>query len=115
MKLTLRVTLPDGGSELRFVTGKLIRVGRIPGCEVLLDAVAFPMVSGVHAELDMTKDGLRLTPLSRTNKTLVNDVVIPGPVLLWPGDKIRLGKTGPAVEVVSVYLEPLIRPIIKTM
>lgn len=115
MKLTLRVALPDGGSELQFVTGRLIRVGRIPGCEVILDAVAFPMVSGVHVELDMTKDGLRLTPLSRTNKTLVNDVDVAEPVLLWPGDRIRLGKTGPAVEIVSIYMEPRIRPIIKTM
>ncbi len=87
-------------SEYRF-DSTTVRIGRDPGCELPVDGSKYPKVSGLHAELQLVGALLRLTPRSRSNQTLLNNVAISGPALLKAGDRFRLGFTGPEIEVVQ--------------
>ena len=100
MTIRLRIIAPDGGRAEREVAAGTLRLGRDPDCEVVLDAKTFPMVSGQHARVEPTAAGWVLTPLSRTNKTLLNDVPVGAGVPIRAGDRIRLGFSGPTVELV---------------
>src|SRR5205085_10256444 len=97
--MRLRIIPPDGAAAERDVNAGTIRLGRDPACELAFDAKEYPQVSGLHARLEQTAEGLLLTPLSRSNKTLLNDQPVDGPVIVKLGDRIRLGFTGPSVEL----------------
>ena len=98
----LRITAPDGAVSEKIVSVAAVRLGREPGSEVCFDSDHFPMVSGRHARIELTSGRCLLTPLSQTNDTLLNDKPIDGAVTLRVGDRIRLGMSGPTVEVVSL-------------
>src|SRR5262245_48712714 len=106
--MRLRIIAPDGSVSERVVTAALIRFGRDPACEVTFDPTGYPMVSGRHARIEQTEDGWVLTPLSQSNKTILNDGAVEGPVSVKPGDRIRLGFTGPTVEIAAIH--PLAEP-----
>ncbi|HWY88978.1 MAG TPA: HEAT repeat domain-containing protein [Gemmataceae bacterium] len=98
----LRIVSPAGKSSDIVVKGPQARLGRNAGSEVFFDPQEYPMVSGEHARIDRAGPELVLTPLSRSNKTLVNDQPVEEAIKIKKGDRIRLGYTGPLVEVVAV-------------
>jgi ABC transport system ATP-binding/permease protein len=100
----LRINVPNGKPIECIVTESVIRLGRDPGCEVPFDPQIFPSVSGMHAKIEKTESGFVITHLSRSNRTLVNDQPISGTVPVAVGDRIRLGFTGPIIDVLA--LEP---------
>jgi ABC-type multidrug transport system ATPase subunit/pSer/pThr/pTyr-binding forkhead associated (FHA) protein len=102
MHVRLRVEFSGGRTTMRDVVGEAIRLGRNSGCEVAVDPTAFPKVSGIHARIESSTGGFVLVPLSRSNKTLLNDVPIDGPSPIQVGDRVRLGFTGPMVEVCAI-------------
>jgi ABC transport system ATP-binding/permease protein len=97
--MRLRIVAPDGARSELVVGGAVARCGRDPACEVHFDPAVYPKVSGLHARLERGPAGLVLTPLSQSNKTLLNDQPIDGPVKVKVGDRVRLGFTGPIVEI----------------
>src|SRR5689334_13635417 len=99
MKMQLRIISPQGQTTDRVIDAVVVRLGRDPACEVAFDAAAYTKVSGEHARIERTTAGLILTPRSRSNKTLLNDQPIEQPVALKVGDRIRLGYTGPTIEI----------------
>jgi ABC-type multidrug transport system ATPase subunit/ABC-type multidrug transport system permease subunit len=99
--MKLRLIAPGGSASEVVVSGPAARLGRDPACEVHFDPAAYPTVSGQHARIERTSAGLRLTPLSRSNKTLLNDQPVEGPAALKVGDRVRLGYSGPTVEVLA--------------
>jgi pSer/pThr/pTyr-binding forkhead associated (FHA) protein len=101
--LHARLVAPDGSPVGEFVVSKFpARVGRDPAAEIAVDDQQFPVVSGLHAEIDCTPAGLLLTPRSPKNLTLHNGQPVKGPVELRAGDCIRLGVTGPTVKVIRI-------------
>ena len=100
--MRLRIISPDGETSEVAVASPEARLGRDPGCEVAFDPAAYPKVSGEHARIERTATGLVLTHLSRSNKTLLNGAPVDGSTALKVGDKIRLGYSGPTVEVLGV-------------
>jgi HEAT repeat protein/Ca2+-binding EF-hand superfamily protein len=102
MNMHLRIVSPAGKPSDIIVRGAQARLGRNPGSEVFFDAQEYPMVSSEHARIDRAGTELVLTPLSRSNKTLVNDQPVEEAIKIKKGDRIRLGYTGPLVEVVAV-------------
>jgi hypothetical protein len=78
MRIRVRVDQSGGRSKTLDVAGESIRLGRNEECEVAVDPVAFPMVSGVHARIEPTPRGFVLVHLSQNNKTLVNDSTVDG-------------------------------------
>jgi ABC-type multidrug transport system ATPase subunit len=98
----LRLTGHDGTMSDNTFSAAVIRLGRDPECECPFDPVAYPMVSTRHAKIERTPTGYVLTSLSQTNKTLVNGQPVEGSVPVSAGDRIRLGLTGPTIEIVAV-------------
>src|ERR1051326_9012621 len=100
--MRLRIIAPDGTTSERDVAPSTIRLGRDPSCEVPFESAVYPQVSGLHARIEQTATGVILTPLSRSNKTLLNDEPVDGPTPVRVGDRIRLRRTGRPVEIVAV-------------
>ena len=86
------------------VSSEVIRLGRDPGCEIALDPVRFPKVSGHHAKIEQVAGRVVLVHLSASNKTLLNDQPIEGAASLKPSDRIRRGCTGTTVRVLAIEL-----------
>jgi len=101
MRVRVQVESSSVGVRTLEVSGERISLGRNPDCEVAVDPVAFPTVSGVHARVEPSADGFRLVHLSRNNKTLLNDVPVEGSAALRRGDRVRLGFTGPTIEFLA--------------
>ena len=59
MHVRARVDQSDGQTKTLEVASQSIRLGRNAECEVAVDPVAFPKVSGVHARIEPTADGIR--------------------------------------------------------
>ncbi len=104
MRIRVRVDLPGGQATTLDVAGESVRLGRDSDCEVAVDPVAFPKVSGLHARIDPVPNGFVLVHLSRNNKTLVNDAPIDGSAPLRAGDRVRLGFTGPTIAILHLEL-----------
>lgn len=104
--MQLRIISPQGQTTDRIVAANVVRLGRDPACEVAFDAAVYPKVSGEHACIERTASGWLLTPRSQSNKTLLNDQPITQPAALKVGDRIRLGFTGPTVEIVNIEGPP---------
>ncbi len=102
MRIRVQLDLPSGSATTLDATGEFIRLGRDAGCEIALDPVAFPKVSGVHARIDPAPNGFLLVHLSRNNKTLLNDNPVEQSASLKIGDRIRLGFTGPTIAVLHL-------------
>jgi ABC-type multidrug transport system ATPase subunit len=100
--MRFRIIAHDGSAAEREITVLSVRFGRDPACEVAFDVAEYPQVSGVHARLDQTAAGAILTPLSRSNKTLLNDQSVDSASPVKPGDRIRLGVTGPIIELLAL-------------
>jgi ABC transport system ATP-binding/permease protein len=102
MRARVRLENPNEESKTLEVTGESIRLGRDSECEVAVDPVAFPTVSGVHARIEVGPKGFVLVHLSQRNKTLMNDSAVDGSVPVRAGDWIRLGITGPTVAILAI-------------
>jgi ABC-type multidrug transport system ATPase subunit len=112
--MRLRIIAPDGSASERTATTTVVRLGRDPSSEVAFDSEACPMVSAQHARIEQTASGCVLTHLSHSNKTLLNDRPVEGSVPLKVGDRIRLGLTGPMVEIVALTAPVRVLPATKT-
>jgi len=102
MRVRVCVDQASGAAKTFEVSGRSIRLGRNEECEISVDPVAFPMVSGVHARIAPVMQGFALTHLSVSNRTLVNDSVVDGSVGVRCGDRIRLGVTGPTIAILVI-------------
>ncbi|MBX9578896.1 MAG: FHA domain-containing protein [Gemmataceae bacterium] len=110
MRLQARLVAPSGEAAPLDVTEAVVRLGRDPGCEVAVDPVAYPKVSGLHARIEEAPGGFVLVPLSKSNRTLLNNSPIEGPVPVRDGDRVRLGATGPTLEISALSRTPAAEP-----
>ncbi|MCA9214827.1 MAG: FHA domain-containing protein, partial [Planctomycetales bacterium] len=100
--MKLRIFETDSAPyELDFNRNRVI-LGRNPECDVVFDGDRFPMVSGLHAEIRQGNTNTLLIHRSRSNKTLCNGDAVTKTVELRAGDHIRLGFTGPGIELLSL-------------
>jgi ABC transport system ATP-binding/permease protein len=102
MRVACRVTLPDCRTKTLDAEGPTIRLGRDASCEIAVDPLACPSVSGIHARLGGSDGAFVLTHVSRSNKTLLNDAVVETSSPVKAGDRIKLGYTGPTIELLSI-------------
>jgi hypothetical protein len=104
MKLRLQISLSPASSTSFEYTGSTMRIGRDPEVELVLEGDACQTVSWRHAEIELTPKGAYLSDLKSSNGTLVNGKRISDRALLKVGDQIRLGHTGPLLEVAQLEL-----------
>jgi pSer/pThr/pTyr-binding forkhead associated (FHA) protein/S1-C subfamily serine protease len=103
------VMLLAAGTGKRYeARGVRIRIGRGRECEVQAAASDDSTVSRVHAELTVgASGGLVLRDAGSKNGTLVNGELLRAPVPVRLGDKIQLGKEGPALIVEGMGTAPV--------
>ncbi len=107
MRLTGRLVSPTGAGQPLDVAGPVVRLGRDPANEVAVPAADYPKVSGLHARVEPDPaGGFRLVPLSTSNKTLLNGTPVADAAPVRPGDAVRLGFTGPTVEIGTLDADP---------
>src|SRR5262245_24933790 len=85
---------PRAGQPLE-LEGALATLGRSPVCDVVL--ADDPMVSAVHATLELAPAGYILTDQQSANGTLINGARV-FRALVRVGDELTLGATGLVVE-----------------
>jgi pSer/pThr/pTyr-binding forkhead associated (FHA) protein len=102
MRVAYRMTLPDGRTIIRDAAGESIRLGRDPACDIPLDDADCPMVSGIHARIESANGDFFLVHESCSNKTLLNQAVIDDRHRVLCGDRLKLGYTGPIIELLSL-------------
>ena len=80
--------------ELQKIDADQVEIGRDPGCEVRFDE-NFETVSRRHAAI--IRDGIhwKLVPLSQTNSSFVNGIVVQREWFLQHGDEIQCAFNGP--------------------
>jgi hypothetical protein len=80
------------------VSAHYIKLGRLNDCLVRYDYKPFDMVSREHAAIEYENGNWVLKHLSKTNPTLVNDILINKEYYLKSGDIIRLSYNGPKLK-----------------
>jgi pSer/pThr/pTyr-binding forkhead associated (FHA) protein len=80
----------DAAASLPALTfrGRALVIGRDPECDQVVD---LPFVSGRHARLTSSGGKIVLQDLGSSNGTYVNGQRVDQPVVVVPGDQIRLG------------------------
>jgi len=86
----LTITPPDGRRVRREIGSGTLRIGRSSSNDLVLEDLN---ISRVHAELVRRPEGLYVRDAGGKNGTFVNDRRIEEPILLRPGDTIRVGTT----------------------
>ncbi len=109
MRVRVKVGSCDTDAKTFEASGERLTLGRNADCEVAVDPVAFPTVSGVHARVEPKAQGFVLVHLSLNNKTLLNDVPVEGSAAVRPGDRVRLGFTGPTIELTALGLKRVVQ------
>lgn len=82
------------GESQKIIVDQL-ELGRSKECQVRFDEEYCPTVSRRHAAIVKDAKGWKLIPLSQTNSTLVNGMVVNSAWYLENGDEIQLSKGGP--------------------
>ncbi|HEV3116213.1 MAG TPA: FHA domain-containing protein, partial [Gemmataceae bacterium] len=106
MKLHLEITAAAGKFTPFVHEGPLVRIGRSPQAELVVEGPTSDAVSWEHAEIKLTAFGALLNDLHSTNGTFVNDKRIGEQTLINAGDLIQLGNTGPVLRVLELDLTP---------
>jgi len=75
----------------------MFTLGRQPGCDLVFDGAAGQLVSSRHCEITYERRHYLLCNRS-SEGTLVNERALVEPVVLRPGDWIRLGPEGPLLR-----------------
>lgn len=99
--MRLKVMHSDGTQAELALTAQVVRLGRDASCEVPFEPAAYPGVSGRHAQIERTPNGLLLVHLSQHNPTLLNGSAVEVRAPLGVGDAIRLGMSGPIVILLA--------------
>jgi pSer/pThr/pTyr-binding forkhead associated (FHA) protein len=103
MKVRLQVS--TGAAAFPFEhAGPVVHVGRDPQCELPFMGDVGQTVSWSHARITLTPRGATLEDQGSSNGTFLNDQRIEGRVPLRQGDAIKLGHTGPVLQVVALDL-----------
>jgi serine/threonine-protein kinase len=104
MKLRLEIRGPHRSFSFEH-DGPSLRIGRDPHCDLCLSE-KYETVSWQHVRIDLRHGGATVTDLRSTNGTLLNEreLAAGSSTRLEEGDVIRLGKTGPQLEVAELVL-----------
>ncbi|WP_338865913.1 sigma-54-dependent Fis family transcriptional regulator [Myxococcus stipitatus] len=99
MPALLLLSGPSAGHRFEVLSD--MAIGRSPSCEIPLRD---DQVSRKHAQLSVSGGQVRLVDLDSRNGTLVNGARISNEVVLYPGDRVRVGSTLAVFEPPPVTL-----------
>jgi hypothetical protein len=104
MRIRLDVNIPTQPRYSFDHQGAAVRIGRDPEGELVFQGEACQCVSWNHACIELTTGGAFLSDLGSSNGTFVNDQRLAGRTPLRLGDRIRMGQTGPLLQVMDLQL-----------
>ncbi len=104
MKIHLHILFRPGEALTFEHRGPMVRIGRDPRGELVLEGEMSQLVSWNHAQIELRTTGARLSDLGSTNGTFVNDRRIAEWASVKVGDQIQLGHTGPTLKVIELDL-----------
>lgn len=87
----IELTVAHSGTIRTRRFGRRILVGRSPSADLPLED---PLMSRLHARIEMRDDGVYVEDLGSRNGTTVNGETVHGPVRLEPDDEITAGSAG---------------------
>lgn len=87
----VRIVEPGERQGQEFSLADELTVGRAPGCGVPVPEDTF--VSQVHARVFRRDGDLWLEDLGSTNGTFLNDQKVSAPMVMRPGDHLKVGRT----------------------
>jgi hypothetical protein len=82
---------PSGAKRIVLATGQVVKIGRTEAADM-----AFPRdghMSGIHFQVQTTRDACIVTDLGSTNHTFVNQAQVTKPTVLRGGEQISAGQT----------------------
>ncbi len=91
-----RIVLESGGSPRSYPVGKSLIIGRHSACGVVIDD---PQSSRENTGIAFDGRAYTVRDLESRNGTFLNEAVVLGPEVLYPGDRIRIGRTLFAFEL----------------
>jgi hypothetical protein len=89
-ELEIRDGAAGGPERLIVPAANGVLIGRSPSAAIRLSE---PMVSRVHARIDLRGGGVYVEDLGSRNGTLLNGTPLAREALLSPGDRVRIGST----------------------
>lgn len=85
-----RMVLESGGPPRSYPVGRSLIIGRHSGCGVVIDD---PQSSREHTGIAFDGRAYVVRDLESRNGTFLNEAQVLGPEVLYPGDRIRVGRT----------------------
>jgi hypothetical protein len=104
MGIRLRVRTSPSDSYDWQHQGPRFRIGRADDCQLVFHGESALLVSGRHAEIELSTAGTLVSDLGSTNGTFVNGMRLDGSARLEAGDVIQLGQAGPRLQVIAIEL-----------
>ena len=81
--------MESGGEPRSYRIGRSVIIGRDPGCSVPVDD---PQMSREHTGISFDGRAYLLRDLESRNGTRLNGVAITAPEILYPGDRVGIGR-----------------------
>lgn len=106
MRVRFRITRNGETPEDREFVSDALQIGRAPSSDLTIPDDRSQTVSWHHARIETTSEGAWLHDLRSTNGTFINGRKLEQPERLRRGDMIRLGQTGPTLEVLEIDCTP---------
>jgi hypothetical protein len=103
MKVRLQISTRSSSYAFEH-RGPILRIGRDTQSDLSFTGDAGQTVSWNHARIVLTPRGATLSDLGSSNGTFLNDQRIADRVAIHEGDGIRLGQTGPLLQIVELDL-----------
>lgn len=88
--------------------GPTVTIGRSPRCSICFESI--PIVSEVHATIEVRGSGATVIDCGSHNGTYVNGDLLAGPTPLTLNDEIGLGLRGPRLRLVAIHKPKVSHP-----
>jgi ABC-type multidrug transport system ATPase subunit len=108
MRIRCRIDGSSGQTITREAVGAVIRLGGNPTCELRVEPLGAVGSAGIHARFEVGAEGVVIIPQGPECATFVNGAPLSWPSLVRAGDKVRLGPSGPTIELLE--LDPAALP-----
>jgi pSer/pThr/pTyr-binding forkhead associated (FHA) protein len=96
----IELTVAHAGTIKTYRFGRRVLVGRAPSADLRLDD---PMVSRLHARIEMRDDGVYVEDLGSRNGTSVDGVTVAAPRKLAVDDEITVGSAAVVFRGVGAW------------
>src|SRR4051812_18586754 len=111
MRLRVELSAPPALPQVAEHDGPEIRIGRSPGCDLVLAGESALTASWEHARVELSPSGAFVADTGSSNGTFLNDQRLRARAQLRVGDNITFGRGGPILRVLAIDTSPAKEPL----